>query len=157
MRACPGKDLEAISKSFAIQQPELRLVGHSAQNWKYLLADVGCKSFEGYLPRSVSGLDHVMLHKFMMQINREMDDFWRAPEGALGTASRHTAWVVAGNCRCKFRYGGDVVQPSPWPNCMDLLMAEIMPRCGLGGVENKAAWPNSCNLSLYPNGSANVS
>jgi hypothetical protein len=90
-----------------------------------------------------------MLRKFMKQLNDELECSWCAPDGPLGPASRRTAWVVCGGCCCPFGYGGGVVQPSPWPTCMDALMELIMPLCGLGGIENRAAWPNSCNLNRY--------
>jgi len=90
-----------------------------------------------------------MLQDFMHSINEELEPYWRSPDGPLGAASRQTAWVVDGGCRCFFRYGGVVVEPAPWPASMDSLMAEIMPMCGLGGLENKAAWPNSCNVNRY--------
>lgn len=129
--------------------PELKLIGRSASGWKYVLVDSDRRSFAGHLPRSGSGLSERDLYTFMRRINEELDSYWRSNLHTKGVSSRQTAWVVAGNCQCAFSYGGDAVKPSPWPRCMDELMEIIMPLCGLGGVENKAAWPNSCNLNRY--------
>merc|ERR1719499_1967643 len=61
--------------------------------------------------------------------------------------------MVAGQCRCPYRYGGLAVTPKTFPKWMLELMEECMPLCGLASQQT---WPNCCNLNLYEDGGMSV-
>merc|ERR1712217_785630 len=66
-----------------------------------------------------------------------------------GPMPRKTAWMVAPNCSCAYRYGSVEVQPQMFPKWMVTLMQWVMPCCG---INDPAEYPNSCNLNLYTGG-----
>merc|ERR1712048_1176836 len=82
----------------------------------------------------------------MQRLNDAMDDYWIAPEGRMGAASRRTSWVTNGGCRCTYKYGGGSVDPAPWPSCMNDILELVMPLCG---ILRRTDWPDSANLNRY--------
>lgn len=131
----------------SVQQKPV-LVGDLAQHagWIYPVADTERRCYVGYLPASVSRLSLTNCAVFMEAINEAMDGYWIAPENQHGIASRMTAWVVQENCHCPYAYGGGVIEPASWPSCINDILAQVMPLCG---ITDRDAWPNSCNLNRY--------
>eukprot|EP00928_Gymnodinium_smaydae_P031746 TRINITY_DN23204_c0_g2_i1.p1 TRINITY_DN23204_c0_g2~~TRINITY_DN23204_c0_g2_i1.p1 ORF type:complete len:499 (-),score=76.45 TRINITY_DN23204_c0_g2_i1:69-1565(-) len=129
----------------------LKLVGELAppsMQWQYVLFDESRRSYVGYLPCTL-GKD--VCASFFKQARD--DSTWFQPTGASGPIPRKTAWMVAGNCNCAYRYGSIEVQPQRYPPWMVALMEWIMPCCG---INSSMEWPNSCNLNLYEDGGMSV-
>eukprot|EP00746_Dinoflagellata_sp_MGD_P144615 gnl/MRDRNA2_/MRDRNA2_77326_c0_seq3.p1 gnl/MRDRNA2_/MRDRNA2_77326_c0~~gnl/MRDRNA2_/MRDRNA2_77326_c0_seq3.p1 ORF type:complete len:448 (-),score=61.46 gnl/MRDRNA2_/MRDRNA2_77326_c0_seq3:7-1350(-) len=142
---------DAVSMA-ANLRPSLQLAAASAPPtmlWEYPLCDRFKRSFVGYLP---GALTSQQAGTFLRKIMDNVD--WENPEGRMGRLSRSTAWMVSGNCRCPYRYGGVEVDPTQFPQWMYELMEVVMPLCGL---KDPRTWPNSCNLNRYADGSDAIS
>jgi len=89
------------------------------------------------------------LRKFQERINKATE--WSQPISPKTgePIQRKTAWMVAGKCRCTYKYGGVEVEPTEFPRWMVDLMELCMPLCGF---ETADRWPNCCNLNLYEDG-----
>lgn len=133
-----------------IADPEgLRLLGSGLKHlWQYPLQDCARRCFVGYLPGAIQDS---AAKKYLKEIMESMDDLgWDRPSGGFGQFSRFTKWMVRKGCNCPYHYGGTNVYPSDFPSWMDRLLAECMPLCG---IFERSAWPNSCNLNRYADGS----
>lgn len=117
------------------------------QMWKYPLSDESRRSFAGYIPKV---LNEELCRSFFTKIKDSCE--WKQPEGAFGQIPRKTCWMVKGNCKCKYRYGGLEVQPEEFPKWMIELMEVVLKPCGIAQND----WPNSCNLNLYEDGGMTV-
>ena len=74
---------------------------------------------------------------------------WRQHVGM----SYQTAWMVADQCTCSYKYGRFQVGATRFPEWMEGLMKTVMP---LVGINAREAWPNSCNLNHYTDGESSV-
>jgi len=129
----------------------LQLFGELAPQglaWTYVLQDEARRSFAGFLPNA---LPADMCSAYFEKVEHGVD--WQQPKGPYGPVPRKTAWMVAGDCTCKYRYGGIEVPPQVFPPWMLSLLEWVMPVCGLS---KRSEWPNACNLNLYRDGGMSV-
>lgn len=123
----------------------------STAKWKYEVDDEQRRCFLGYLKPDYK--DPSALNNWFEIIKDGTP--WEQPiRPSTGLPiPRKTAWLAATTCRCTYRYGGLEVDPVQFPDWMIELMELYMPMCGLTSRE---AWPNSCNMNLYEDGSHSV-
>jgi len=132
-------------------QTGLQLLGELCPpgvNWTYAFRDESRRSFAGYLPCPF-GDDFCEAAFATVKACAE----WSQPSGPNGPMPRKTAWMVARDCTCCYRYGGVAVAPQMFPDWMVQLMHTIMPFCALTRPEE---FPNSCNLNFYEDGGMSV-
>jgi len=118
--------------------------------WKYDLNDESRRCFAGFIR---PGFSDEILEKFRSRIADRTE--WNQPISPKTgePIQRKTAWMVAGQCKCTYKYGGVAVEPVTFPGWMRELMKLCMPYCGLVSEDQ---WPNSCNLNLYEDGGMSV-
>ncbi|OLP76421.1 hypothetical protein AK812_SmicGene43643 [Symbiodinium microadriaticum] len=109
--------------------------------------------FCGFLRAGKGGIDADTAKRWANLVKDGIEDAggWDRPQGNLGTMSRFTKWLVRSGCSCPYRYGGAVVDATPFPPFMNELMDVVMPLCGFP-KEEAEDWPNSCNVNLYADG-----
>jgi len=132
-------------------QTGLQLLGELCPpgvNWTYVFKDESRRSFAGYLP---CPFDSDFCEAAFATIKACAK--WSQPSGPNGPMPRKTAWMVARDCTCCYRYGGVAVAPQMYPEWMVQLMHAIMPCCALTRPEE---FPNSCNLNFYEDGGMSV-
>lgn len=117
--------------------------------------DAACPDagFCGFLRAGKGGIDADTAKRWANLVKDGIEDAggWDRPQGNLGTMSRFTKWLVRSGCSCPYRYGGAVVDATPFPPFMNELMDVVMPLCGFP-KEEAEDWPNSCNVNLYADG-----
>lgn len=130
----------------------LKLVGELAPpgtKWVYKMCDESRRCYVGFLHAPVP---RDRLASFYEQIRDGTD--WQQPIDHRGLEiPRKTAWMVAQGCECKYRYGGIEVRAQSFPAWMFEILSIYMPYCGF---EDRAHWPDSCNVNLYDNGLSSV-
>jgi len=132
-------------------QTGLQLLGELCPpgvNWTYVFRDELRRSFAGYLPCPF----HDDFCEAAFATVKACAN-WSQPSGPNGPLPRKTAWMVARDCTCSYRYGGVEVAPQMFPDWMMQLMHTIMPCCALTRPEE---YPNSCNLNFYEDGGMSV-
>lgn len=108
------------------------------------------RCYAGYLKCSLSP---EILRSFYEKVEKGTN--WCQPEDPRSgePIPRKTAWMMQKGYSSTYRYGGVEVKPQEYPAWMTEIMETYMPLCGL---LNREAWPNSCNLNLYEDGSMSV-
>mmetsp|Transcript_20017 Transcript_20017/g.47034 ORF Transcript_20017/g.47034 Transcript_20017/m.47034 type:complete len:407 (+) Transcript_20017:21-1241(+) len=121
--------------------------------WNYAILDNRRRCFCGFLRAGKGGIDADTAKRWANLVKDGIEDAggWDRPQGNLGTMSRFTKWLVRSGCSCPYRYGGAVVDATPFPPFMEELMDVVMPLCGFP-KEEAEDWPNSCNVNLYADG-----
>lgn len=136
------------------QKGQLKLLGDIAPEgtkWQYVLQDEAQRCYVG-LVRGL--LAEAECRKLMRRLMDAMDDLrWDRPMSGLGMISRGTKWLTREGHHCAYRYGGVSVNPTPFPEWMDEILAMVMPHCGLPDQKD---WPNCCNMNFYGDGSEGV-
>lgn len=128
----------------------IREEASAASGWEYALMDERRRCFAAYLPSPFAG--PVLQNCFD---KARAGTTWIQPEDPRSgePIPRKTAWMVKPGYTCTYRYGGIDVAPQEFPPWILEIMQMYMPLCGLADRE---AWPDSCNLNLYEDGSMSV-
>lgn len=145
----------SLGRAMAAAEPiGLKLLGVAASSgiersvglpWHYPLRNPQRRSFVGYLPAQAN-----IANGLLKKVMDGMDMLgWERPASKMGRMTRGTKWMVARGCCCRYNYGGISVRPVEFPRWMKEIMAAYMPLCGL---DDPLAWPNSCNLNCYSDG-----
>eukprot|EP00450_Noctiluca_scintillans_P020096 CAMPEP_0194514394 /NCGR_PEP_ID=MMETSP0253-20130528/46842_1 /TAXON_ID=2966 /ORGANISM="Noctiluca scintillans" /LENGTH=520 /DNA_ID=CAMNT_0039358049 /DNA_START=38 /DNA_END=1600 /DNA_ORIENTATION=- len=121
-----------------------------AGSWEYPLMDENRRCFAGYLRCPVA---RDVVRRFFD--TAKVGTIWTRPTHSVSgePIPRNTAWMVAGDCTCAYRYGGVDVQPQRFPQWMITVMETYMPYCGL---DARDTWPDCCNLNFYEDGGMSV-